>query len=134
MVAHAASGCEAGGSSSPDPCERSNEDGCLIVIQRMTDGPVFIEGSISFVHVTDSSGTVFETELRGPGTRKVLDAALEPGSYRLESYQRACGGNCDNLEPATHRCSTDFEIKPGAQATVSITLGRSGGCRATAEF
>ena len=103
------------------------------MIQRMK-GPVYTEGSISLVHVADSSGTVFETALHGPGMRRVLDAALDPGTYRLESYQRPCMGNCDFLDPATDRCSADFDIKPGAQATVLITVHIGEECTATATF
>jgi len=132
LVALAASGC--GESSSPEPCARSEEDGCLVVIQRIIGGRVYTEGSISYVHVTDQSGTVFETELHGPGIRKVLDASLDPGSYRLASYQRPCMGNCDSLDPATDRCSTDFEIRPGAQATVLIGVRPGEACTVVAEF
>ena len=132
VVAVAASGC--GGSSSPEPCTRSEEKGCLIVIQRTTGDRLYVEGSISYVHVTNASGTVFETELHGVGRSQVLDAALDPGSYRLTSYQRPCSGNCEALDAPTDRCSTDFEIKPGAQATVGIAIRPNKGCNAVAEF
>jgi hypothetical protein len=133
MVALAGAGC--GGSSSPEPCVRSEENGCLVVIQRTTGDRPYVEGSISYVHVTDSFGTVFEAELHPRfSNRQTLEASLDPGSYRLTSYQRPCSGNCGTLDPATDRCSTDFEMKSGSQARVLIALRPSEGCSATAEF
>lgn len=130
IVALVASGC--GGSSNPEPCARSDEKGCLFVIQRTTGDRLYVEGSLSYVQVTDSTGTVFDTELHGRfSKRPTLDAALDPGSYRLTSYQRPCSGNCGDLDPATDRCSTDLEIKSDVKTTVLITLRPSEGCTAT---
>ena len=96
---------------------------------------MYVEGSISYVRVTDGTRTVLDSQLHGVGQRQVLDVALAPGTYRLTSYQRLCGGNCGTLDPPTDQCSTEFQIKGiGAQATVLIALRPGEGCKAVASF
>jgi hypothetical protein len=105
------------------------------VIQRTSDAAVYVEGSISYVRVTEGSRTILDAEPQGVGQRRVLNVALDPGTYLLTSYQRPCGGNCGTLDPPTDRCSTEFRIKGvGAQATVLIALRPGEGCTAVASF
>ena len=101
----------------------------------MTDQYATLEGSISYVRVTGEDGSVeFDAELSPGSTTRVLDAFLDPGTYRLESYQRPCDANCGFLDPPTDQCSTTFEINPERQATVRVTVTPGFGCRAVASF
>jgi hypothetical protein len=61
VLALAGSACDR--SSDPEPCLRSGESGCLIVIQRTSDAAVYVEGSISYVRVTEGSRTILDAEL-----------------------------------------------------------------------
>ena len=53
---------------------------------------------------------------------------LDPGTYRLVSFQRPCDGSCSRLDSPTDRCSREIEASAGGliEATVRLTPGK--GC------
>jgi hypothetical protein len=84
-------------------------------------GPVPIEGAYSYVRIEDKSGSkVAEQRLPGDGR---AETSLDPGSYRLVSYQRTCDGNCGTLDPASDRCSASFTASGPVSARIRVTYG-----------
>ncbi len=65
-------------------------------------GAVPIEGAYSYVRIEDQNGHKV-TEQRVQSERNV-EIPLDPGAYRLVSYQRTCDGNCSILDPASDSC------------------------------
>jgi hypothetical protein len=102
-----------------------------LVVQRIVNrgGPIPIEGSYSYVRIEDADGhKVTEERLPSHGGATIQ---LDPGSYRLVSYQRTCDGNCGNLDPPSDSCSGGFTAsgKSSLSANVNVTFGS--GCKIT---
>jgi hypothetical protein len=99
----------------------------LQVQQVWAPGSVYIEGSYSYIRVERDGDEVVQVRLtNAPSPRSTL--RLEPGSYRLVSFQRPCDGNCGTLDPPTDECARSLEAFEGAilEAVVRIAPGR--GC------
>ena len=86
---------------------------------------LYMEGSVWHVRVADESG---EAVL----DRKLMDdrvpIRLEAGRYTIDSEELPCDGTCSNLDPATDRCSTEFEMEAGQQSAATVTLRPGKGC------
>ena len=94
----------------------------LIVEQTVNyTGAVPIEGAYSYVRIEDPSGHKV-TEQRVQSERNVV-IPLDPGSYRLVSYQRTCDGNCAILDPASDSCSSGFTADGPVSAQVRVSYG-----------
>jgi len=94
-------------------------------------GSLYIEGSYSYVRVEQDEKKVVQVRLKG----RKLEATvrLEPGSYRLVSFQRPCDGNCGLLDPPTDRCSSEIEAKAGALVEATVRLSPGEGCTIDAD-
>jgi hypothetical protein len=93
--------------------------GTLHVTQTIS-GPLYVEGSIGYVRITQGSAEEFEGRIANGG----LDRALPLGTYTLSSYQRICSGNCDHPGPPTDRCAIQFTLGDNGQridAVVTLT-------------
>ena len=103
---------------------------------RVTDGPVYIEGSVSFLGVepAGAGGEVeaTETHAAGPGA-VIFDELLGPGEYRVVSYQRPCDANCGYLDPPTDRCETTLDLRPGETRDLTILVRPGSRCRFTGD-
>ena len=99
----------------------------LHVRQEWVGGSLYIEGSYSYVRVEQDGKKVVQVRLKG---RKALEATLrlEPGSYRLISFQRPCDGNCGYLDPPTDRCSREFEARAERLIEATVRLSPGKGC------
>ena len=58
---------------------------------------------------------------------------LDPGSYRLVSFQRPCSASCDTLDPPTDACSRNVVVTAGRSVAVTITLRPAEGCSVEVE-
>ena len=95
-------------------------------------GSLYIEGSYSYVRVEQDEKKVVQVRLKG---RKTLETKvlLQPGFYRLVSFQRPCDGNCGLLDPPTDRCSSEIEAKAGALVEATVRLSPGEGCTVDAD-
>lgn len=59
------------------------------------------------------------------GPRRELSASVEPGRYRISSYQRTCSGTCETLDPVSHGCGRDVKVSPGERVRATITVSFS---------
>jgi hypothetical protein len=104
--------------------------------QRAAGGPMYIEGSLGFLRVapvasgTDLDATQVPTAAPGEAV-KIFDERLEPGQYRIVSYQRPCDGNCDYLDPPTDRCAATLELDAGETREITIHVQPGRDCRVT---
>jgi hypothetical protein len=87
-------------------------------------GGLYVEGSVSFVKVTDADGVVVEQRLQHDRFRHDLPA----GDYTVTSYQRPCDGNCGYLDPPTDRCSHHVTVAGGELLQVHLTVRPGSGC------
>jgi hypothetical protein len=87
-----------------------------------------VEGAYSYARVERGGHKVVQARLR-PGVVSRATIRLDPGPYRLVSFQRTCNGNCHLLGPPTDECSRAFSLRSDevVTATVRVTFGT--GCR-----
>ena len=104
--------------------EQASENGRL-VIQKSVDGPVFIEGSATQFRIMRVDGSTVIDDVDTSAT--LFDQSLAPGSYKLETVERPCAGNCNLLDgPAeSTRCTLDVPVIAGERTEVSIVLKSS---------
>jgi hypothetical protein len=77
--------------------------------------------------VLPQSGSGFRRATTSP----VLDRRVKSGSYRITSYQRACSGNCGQLDEPSDECEEIVDVDEQATVTVTILEGQTGGCTIT---
>src|SRR5262245_28542561 len=101
---------------------------------RVTDGPLYIEGSLSFLGVDLASAgdppEAKQVTAAGPGA-VIFDELLVPDEYRLVSYQRPCDANCGYLDPPTDRCTLTLDLQPGETRDITIVVRPGSRCRVT---
>ena len=123
---------------SPDP----GPDAVDVPVRQIYDispGP-YEEGSYSYVRVEGLDGDEliekrFTQEARKIGKLRFLSTMtlrLDPGSYRLVSFQRPCDGNCEVLDPPTDQCSREIVVVRGP-VEATITVRPSEGCSVAIE-
>jgi len=86
-----------------------------------------VEGSYSYVRVEQGGHKVVQVRLRGPNESATI--RLDPGSYRLVSFQRTCGGNCNLLDAPGDFCHRDISLEPRDVVEATVTIDFSVGCR-----
>lgn len=108
-----------------------SETGRLVVQKSLADGPVFIEGSLTYVRIVRDDGQTIVDEVKAGEalSTPLFDEALRPGDYSVETVERPCSGNCMHLDEPVEstRCATDVRVRIGATATVSLVLESAGG-------
>jgi hypothetical protein len=127
------------GDESPDPGPDA-VDLPVRQIYDMSQGGYF-EGSYSYVRVenldgdeliekrfTEDAGKL--DELRFLST---MTLRIDPGSYRLVSFQRPCSGDCGHLDPPTDECSREIVVVRGRPVEATITVRPGEGCAVEVE-
>jgi hypothetical protein len=120
-------GC--GGSKAPPS---SAGPATLHVRQEWVGGSLYIEGSYSYVRLEQDGKKVVQVRLKGSKTAEAT-LRLEPGSYRLVSFQRPCDGNCGYLDPPTDRCGREIEAKADGLIEATVRLSPGKGCTIEAD-
>ena len=85
----------------------------------------YIEGSIWHLRVTGSAG---DSVLDSDPKDDRVSLQIAPGTYRLESYERQCDGNCGILSPPSDDCTGTVTAQAQATVTVRVTLKPGKGC------
>jgi hypothetical protein len=117
-------GASCGGSQSPTVHSGAGR----LQVKQTVDltGPIPIEGAYSYVRVeSEGDDEVVEERLPGDGTATI---SLDPGSYRMISYQRTCDPSCGNLDAASDRCAKAFTLKEGEATSASVRVTYGSGC------
>jgi hypothetical protein len=91
-------------------------------------GPIPVEGAYSYARVERDGKKVVQVRLSAALVPRAV-IRLDPGSYRLVSFQRDCNGNCHLLGPPSDECGRAFSVRAdeSVRATVRVTFGT--GCR-----
>ena len=115
----------------PAACGGEGGSGRAVVyVRQEQSGPVFIEGSFSYVSVVGSDGKTVLTKRLQWSTQNdpVSHVALrlDAGEYRLVSFQRVCSGNCGRLEPPSYRC--DYALEAGGETVALVVRLNARGC------
>jgi hypothetical protein len=91
----------------------------------VTGPPLYVEGSIWHVRVVGSDGnTALDRKLADDS----VSVSLKPGRYELESEEFPCNGNCNDLTPATDRCTTELTVERGQELAATVELRPAIGC------
>ena len=126
-----------GGSETGSPGAATEPEATSVQVRQLYDisKGVYVEGAYSYVRVDDLDGdTLVEKKLDDPTQRddrtfvSATALSLDPGTYRLVSYQRPCDGTCAYLDPPTDRCSREIVVQPGDNAPVTIRVRPGEGC------
>jgi hypothetical protein len=114
------------GLTAPPPPPAGPDAGRLLITQVRVGTAVPAEGAVSYLSIARGAGPVLlQRELPGSGK---LTLKLDPGSYRLASWQRTCDGNCASLDPPSSRCARAVTIAPRAAAQATIRVSFVAGC------
>jgi hypothetical protein len=91
----------------------------------------FVEGSYSYIRIERSNGDeLLERRLSNERTPQAT-VRLDPGIYRLVSFQRSCSGNCNYLDPPADACSHRLTMRSASPVSAVIHLSPGAGCEIT---
>jgi hypothetical protein len=108
-----------------------------VVVQQVfrPEGLYGIEGTVSFLVIERDGAPIARRQVVSPGVEEphtLLDERLEPGSYRVRSYQRACSASCPSSssdpahapspDPPSARCSAPIEMIADQVVEVLVTV------------
>jgi hypothetical protein len=108
-----------------------------VVVQQVfrPEGLYGTEGTISFVVIERDGTPIARRRGVSPGVEEphtLLDERLEPGSYRVRSYQRACSASCPGsssdparapgLDPPSAGCSAPVAMIADQVVEVLVTV------------
>ena len=99
----------------------------LHVQQEWVGRGMYTEGSYSYVRVARDGDKVVQVRLSDERTPRAT-LRLDPGSYRLVSFQRPCDGNCGILDPPTDQCTKTVEVEADADIALLVSLSPGEGC------
>src|SRR5215469_9834065 len=113
---------QARSAGAPEATVAANQGPAHLQIVHVSVGRAFpVEGAISYIRVERADGLVLTAE-RLWGKKFVIK--LDPGVYRLASWQRICDGNCTYLDAPSNRCERALSVRGGEllQATVRVNF------------
>ena len=111
--------------------EPTSPDAAELRIRQIWDesAGLYAEGADSYVRVERLNGDkLIERRLNDAGRTTMR---LDPGSYRLLSWQRPCdptGSSQCNGDSPTDECSGELRVRPSRQAQATITVRAGEGC------
>jgi hypothetical protein len=88
----------------------------------------YIEGSRSYVRIEYMDGTKVAEEMLAGGERPGVSLRVNPGDYRIFSWQRPCDGNCGLLDPPTDECDRTLSVPSGEVVRGTIEVRPGEGC------
>jgi hypothetical protein len=90
---------------------------------------LYVEGARSFVAVESLEGEeVLEVELQATPAGHETTILLDPGRYKLLSWQRPSAGGGGVYDPPTDRCDAEFEILLKTPVEAAIEVRAAEGC------
>lgn len=102
------------------PGQAAGEAGRLRITQVRVGNGMPTEGALSYIRLERAGGTTV-TERQLPSSDK-LTLTVQPGTYRLVSWQRICDANCGHLDPPSSRCARSFTLRKGEQLRAAIQV------------
>ena len=108
--------------ATPQATAVANPGSAQLQITQLTVGTaVPVEGALPYIRVERANGAVLiARQLSG----KKFVIKVDPGIYRLASWQRICDANCGNLDPPSNQCERTFSVSQDEllQATVRVNF------------
>jgi hypothetical protein len=126
-----------GGTETTGPADTRPQGPATVRVEQLydTSDGMYVEGAYSYVRIEDTNGNeLVEKRLDdsdgGDDVTLVSTTtlSLDPGTYRLVSYQRPCDGNCGYLDPPADRCAREITVEPGTPLEVTINVRPAEGC------
>jgi hypothetical protein len=99
----------------------------LTVRQVRGPGPIPVEGAYPYARVERGGKVVVQVRLSSALVPRGV-VRLDPGSYRLVSFQRDCNGNCHLLGPPSDECSRAFSVRADEALTATVRVTYGTGC------
>jgi hypothetical protein len=120
VAAVAIAGC---GAAEP-PTQPDARPGRLVVYKSLTDGPIFIEGSVTHLRIAGEDGAQVLDGLRPIPTLDValFDGPVAAGTYELRTVERPCSGNCEHLDPPADDTRCKLEVSVSADRTTRVRV------------
>lgn len=119
-------GCGGGGAYNATSADAAE---LRVVLLWDESGGLYAEGARSYISVETPTGEQrLELELMPTAKGHEGSVRLDPGEYRLLSWQRPCDGSCDSLDPPTDRCSVPFTVAPRTPTLAEIQVRAGEGC------
>jgi len=108
------------------------------VAVRQTVQCCYREGAMSYVYVrqigNDQPVTRVSRLLAPLEPTLLVETELAPGRYVITSFQRACDGNCNVLDPPIDQCSIGpLEVSAGMVINALVSVVPFGGCTISTE-
>jgi hypothetical protein len=107
------------------PAAAAADAGQLRITQVRVGNGIPVEGALSYIRIERATGgTLIGRQLPDSGK---LSLKLDPGAYRLVSWQRTCDANCGNLDPPSSRCARPFTVRrrEPLEATIRVNFASS---------
>ncbi len=109
--------------------EATSASAAELRVEQTTGGStVYVEGSRSFVRIETTGGSTVTEEMLSDAELPALLIELDPGTYRLVSWQRPCDGNCENLDPPRDECDKEFRMAGEEPLLATIRVRPHEGC------
>jgi hypothetical protein len=118
------------GSDAAEPVVTSSDAAEFHVLQVWDESVgLYIEGARSFVRIETAAGEeIVEAELQSTPAGDEARILLDPGRYRLLSWQRPSSGASGVYDPPTDRCDAPFEVQPQTPVEARIEVRAAQGC------
>ena len=124
------------GCGGDDEYTATSADAAELSVVQVWDESVglYVEGARSFIAVETPAGDeLLELELTLTARGAEQAVRLDPGAYRLLSWQRPSAGGGDVYDPPTDQCSAPFTVAPGTPVVARIEVRAAQGCTITFE-
>jgi hypothetical protein len=110
-----------------DSNAEASRDADLVVESEFVNGSVYLEGGMTFFEVHTNGRAIVDGETL-IGASRPVEASVPAGQYVFETYQRPCGGTCDNLDSPTDRCAQNLDLTADSTTRVRILIDADRGC------
>ena len=95
----------------------------------------FVNGTVAVRQIGNDQPVTRVSRLLAPLEPTLLvETELAPGRYVITSFQRACDGNCNVLDPPIDQCSIGpLEVSAGMVINALVSVVPFGGCTISTE-
>jgi hypothetical protein len=126
ILASCAGESNPGPAGATGPAAAGADAGQLRITQVRVGNAMPVEGALSYIQIERATGgTLIERQL--PDSGKLM-LKLDPGAYRLVSWQRTCDANCGNLDPPSSRCARPFTMRQREPLEATVRVNFASGC------
>ena len=102
--------------------------GRLHVVQLIVGTTAYVEGALSYIRIEADDGEKLIEDTLPNVERPTFTARLDPGTYEIVSWRRACDGDCGRLGEPTDECASRVRIEASANVNAMVRVSPGAGC------